>query len=263
MIVYFMWVEARLFIQLKRKYFTGFWSLIDVGIIVCSWTSAVLYLWRYRECRRIAKRFAETNGYVYVNLQLVAHVNNVLSILIGFCCFFGTIKLMKLCRFHSRLCLFLHTLQQAGKELLSFAVLFSLIFMSFVCLFHLLFISKLPECASVLRTAQMLFEMTLMKFDAHELSGAAAFLGPFCFSLFILFVVFVCMSMFLSIIGDHFRCARAEADEDKREIFAFMWDRFQRWTGRALCSFRTNERTLSSYCRLEESDGGGTASATR
>ena len=242
MIVYFMWVEARLFIQLKRKYFTGFWSLIDVGIIVCSWTSAVLYLWRYRECRRIAKRFAETNGYVYVNLQLAAHVHNVLTILVGFCCFFGTIKLIKLCRFHSRLCLFLHTLQQAGKELLSFSIVFTLIFMSFVCLFHLLFASKMVECASVLSTVQMLFEMTLMKFDAHELSGAAAFLGPFCFSLFILLVVFVCMSMFLSIIGDHFRCAREKVEEDKREIFAFMWDRFQRWTGKSRHSLRTNER---------------------
>ena len=94
-----------------------------------------MYLWRYQEGRRIAKLFADTNGYVYVNLQLVSHVNNLLTILIGFCCFFGTIKLIKLCRFHPRLCLFLHTLQHAGKELLSFSVLFSLIFMSFVCLF--------------------------------------------------------------------------------------------------------------------------------
>ena len=226
-----MCIEVRLFVQLRGKYLYRFWSLIDVGIIACSWASVSIYLWRYREGQQLGKRFAETNGYAYINLQFVSHVNDLLTILIGFCCFLGTIKLIKLCRFQPRLCLFLHTLQHAGKELLSFAMLFSLVFMSFVCLFYLLFISKLPECATLFGTVQMLFEMTLMKFDAHELSGAAAFLGPFCFSLFIFFVVFVCMSMFLSIIGDHFRHVKENVDEDKQEVFALMWDSFQRWTG--------------------------------
>jgi hypothetical protein len=60
------------------------------------------------------------------------------------------------------------------------------------------------SCASLFHTAQMLFEMTLMKFDASELSQA----GPFCFSLFIVIVVFICISMFLTIINDSFRRAR-------------------------------------------------------
>jgi hypothetical protein len=46
------------------------------------------------------------------------------------------------------------------------------------------------NCASLLYTAQMLFEVTLMKFDASELHEAAPFLGPFCFTLFILLLVF-------------------------------------------------------------------------
>lgn len=230
-IVYFMYTEARLLLQMKGKYFYRFWSLIDMGLIVCLWTSAGIYFWRYRDGQQIGRRFAESNGYVYVNLQFAAYLNNLFTILNGFVCFFGTIKLIKLCRFQPRLCLFLDTLQYASKELLSFSVVFSLVFMSFVCLFHLLFVSKLSECASFLKTVQMLFEMTLMKFDAHELAGAAAFLGPFCLSLFIFFVVFICISIFLSIIGDNFRRAQENIDGDKVEAFALMWNRFQRWTG--------------------------------
>ncbi|CAF1688258.1 unnamed protein product, partial [Adineta ricciae] len=67
-----------------------------------------------------------------------------------------------------------------------------------------------------------------------ELSGAAAFLGPFCFSLFILIVVFVCMSMFLTIVNDSFRVVRdmgkAQARHDQH-IFSFMFDKVQRWIG--------------------------------
>ena len=77
----------------------------------------------------------------------------------------------------------------------------------------------------------MLFEMSLLKFDAAELIDAAAFLGPFTFTLFILLVVFVCLSMFLSIINESFRRAREEKKNDDPEIFSLMFRRFQRWTG--------------------------------
>jgi hypothetical protein len=82
----------------------------------------------------------------------------------GFCSFFGTIKFLRLCRFNHRLLLFNQTLQYAKIELLSF------IFLSFLCLFYLLFISKLFSCSTLLRTTQMLFEMILFKFDSSQLT---------------------------------------------------------------------------------------------
>ncbi|UJR18997.1 hypothetical protein I4U23_022127 [Adineta vaga] len=183
MIFYFMWIELRSLFELKWKYFIQFWSFIQLGIIICSWTSLGIYIWRYQEYQRIGKLFSETNGYVYIDLQLISYINDLLTYLLSFCCFFGTIQLIKLCRFNQRFCLFIYTLQLSAKELLSFSFMFSIVFMSFICLFYFLFISKLPECSSLFGTAQMLFEMTLMKFDAHQLSNSAAFLGPFCWKI--------------------------------------------------------------------------------
>jgi hypothetical protein len=45
----------------------------------------------------------------------------------------------------------------------------------------------------------MLFEMILLKYDTSDLTDAATCSRPICFSLFILFVVFICMNMFISI----------------------------------------------------------------
>ena len=140
------------------------------------------------------------------------------------------IKFVRLCRISFRLTLFIQTLHNAAKELESFLVMFSAIFMAFLCLFYLLFVSKMFECSNLLSTAQMLFEITLMKFDATEISGADAFLGPFCFTLFILIVVFICFSVFLSIINDNFRLARENQSEDE-EMLLFMIKKFIRWTG--------------------------------
>jgi hypothetical protein len=50
----------------------------------------------------------------------------------GLVVFFGTIKLIRLCRFNQRLYLFIKTLQHSGKELISFGIVFSIVFMLFI-----------------------------------------------------------------------------------------------------------------------------------
>ncbi|CAF1416666.1 unnamed protein product [Rotaria sordida] len=229
-IIYFMIIEIGLLYQLKLKYFSKFWSLIELGIIICSWGSVGVYIWGFKEFNRISSLFQKTNGYVYINLQFSVYINDLLTFLLGFCCFFGLIKLIYLCRFNQRLLLFSQTLKYAGKQLISFSFMFSIVFISFLCLFYLLFVSNISSCSSLLETSQMLFEMTLMKFDTSQLIEANAFLGPFCFTLFIFLIVFICLSMFLSIINGSFRRARENKFED-HEIFSFMLKKFLYWTG--------------------------------
>ena len=231
LIVYFIVIHIQLFFHWKSAYFKQFWSYIELGIIVCSLTSVGLYVWRYREAQRIGKLFGQTHGYVYLNLRFAVYVNDLLTFLLGFCCFFGTIRFLRLCRVSPRLTLFARTLKHASDELLSFTLMFSIVFVAFISLFHLLFVSKISHCASLFQTAEMLFEMVLMKFDASELINASAFLGPFAFTLFIVLVVFVCMSMFLTILSDSFRHARDTNSGDDEGRIGFMYDRFLRWTG--------------------------------
>ena len=227
-----MFLEIQLFIQIKWGYLRRFQSYVELGIIISSWINVRILIWRYQEFQRISSLFRETNGYVYINLQLASYVNDISTHMFAFCCFFGTIRFLHLCRFNQRLSLFSQTLRNITKELLSFCMMFSIVFFAFLCLFYLLFNSHLWSCSSLLHTAQMLFEMSLMKFDAHQLIDAAAFLGPFSFTLFILLVVFVCMSMFLSIINEGFRQAREDLNRcNDEKIFSFMLDKFLRWTG--------------------------------
>lgn len=229
-----MVIEIQSIIRSKWKYFTHFWSMINVGIIICSWTTVGIYIWRYEESNRIGDLFASTNGYAYINLQLAVYVSDLYIYLLGFCCFFGTIQFLHLFRFNHRILFFMRTLQHASRDLIGFALMFSVVFMAFVGLFHLLFVSELWSCSSLLLTAGMLMEMMLMKFNTTEISAAAAFLGPFCFTLFIFIVVFVCLSMFLTIINDSFRSVRDNSKIQSAkdpQILAFMLYKLQRWIG--------------------------------
>ncbi len=225
-----MWIEIRLLFEMKWKYFSRFWSWIEIGIIICSWIGVGIYIWRYKESKRISQLFKQTNGYIYINLQLSIYVNDLLTYLFSFSSFFGTIQFLRLGRFNRRLSLFNQTLRNARKELISFLFLYLLLLSSFVCLFYLLFISKMSSCSTFFSTIQMLFEMTLLKFNARELIHAETVLGPISFALFIIFVVFIAMNMFITIIKEHFHRARAKANDDP-EIFSFMFNKFLRWTG--------------------------------
>ena len=233
-VVYLMVDAVRSVMRVKRLYFHRFWSYVDMGIVACSWISVGLYAWRSSESNRIGDVFARTRGYAFIDLRSCVIVNDVLNVFLSVCCFLGWIKCVRLCRFNRRITLFIQTLRQAARELLSFATMFVIVFVAFVCLFYLLFVGKLGACSSFSRTSGMLFEMMLMKFDAYELIGAAAVLGPLCFALFILVVVFVCLSMFVSIIADQFRSARErlklDTTDDERMV-TFMLDKMRRWMG--------------------------------
>ena len=270
LIVHMMITEVQLLMKLKRAYFRQFWSYIDVGIIACSWTSVGIYVWRYRELNRIGDLFSQTHGYAYVNLQQAVYVNEVFSCLIASACFFATIKFIRLGRFNHRLMFFVQTLSHAGRDLLSFVSMFSVVFWALITLFYLLFVSKLLTCSTLLHTAQMLFEMTLMKFDAHQLSEASPFLGPLVFSLFILVVVFVCMSMFLTIINESFRdvreraSAHPERDQQMRSKYLDPIEHFPDEMDQlldALNRVRTSSSISPSFYRVSFAGAHGSADA--
>ncbi|CAF4162103.1 unnamed protein product, partial [Adineta steineri] len=157
-IIYFLIIEIKLLMKLKLKYFYEFWSIIQIGIISCSITSIIIYIWRFKEYNRLSSLFRETNGYVYINLQMIVYVDDVLTSLLGFCCFFGTIKFIKFIRFNKSLRIFVQILKYVTKDIISFSFMFSIVFMAFLSLFYLLFTSSIASCSSLLSTAQMLFE---------------------------------------------------------------------------------------------------------
>jgi hypothetical protein len=229
-IIYLMITQIQLIRQLKWKYVQSVWSYIDVVIIACAWTCVGICVWRYLESNRIADLFRQTNGYVYINLQVATHVHDVFVALLGCCCFCGSMKILRLLEFHRHLSMFHRTMAHAFTPLLSFMLMFAVVFVAFLSLFYLLFSDRLLTCSTVGRTTAMLFEMILMKFDGNELYQASPVLGPLSFTLFIFIAVFTCMSMFITIISDSFRFVRDYAKTHRNmdhQVLMHMFRRFQ------------------------------------
>jgi len=93
LIIYYMITEIELFLQMRKKYIKEFWSYINWAIIVCSWFGVVIHVFRQTELKKMGKTFKDTNGKQPINLQAFSYLDSLLTYLLGFCCFFGTIKL--------------------------------------------------------------------------------------------------------------------------------------------------------------------------
>ena len=234
LIIYLLIRQIQSIIRLKRAYFRRFWSYIDLGIMICSCSAIGTYVQQHREANRIGDRFRQTNGFFYINLQRSAYINDLQNAFLAFSCFFSYLNILRLAQYHRRLRLFTDTLRHARKDLLSFMAMFSVVFVAFLLLFYLIFIGTVSSCATLLETASMLFQMILMKFDAHQLADAHPYLGPLSFTLFILVVVFICMSIFITIISESFRCVRDEIKRqsgDDMHLLAYALRKFRHCLG--------------------------------
>ena len=81
--------------DLKRRDFFRFWSLIEVGIIACSWTAVGISIARYQQVKRLDQLFEQPQSYVHLNRQVAIYLNDLWSFLLTFCCFFDTLKCLR------------------------------------------------------------------------------------------------------------------------------------------------------------------------
>jgi len=223
-LVFLLIDECRLMMKMKpREYLCRFWTWTEWTFVSCSIASIVFYFIQYQQMERVGKIFTKTNGYSFIDFHSLGSANRFFNIFISLSGFFSILRFLQFCQYHHRLSLFTRTLSKASHELVSFSIMFVMIFMAFLCLFYFLFIAKISTCSTLFETSRMLFEMSLLKFDAYELSDAAPVLGPITFTLFILVVVFVCLSMFLSIINDNFRSSRTSIDMNHHRMVKQMF----------------------------------------
>jgi hypothetical protein len=76
--------------------------------------------------------------------------------------------------------------------------------------------------------------MLLMKFNAGDLLDAHPLLGPLIFFLFMIFVVFIGVTMFVAIInmGYHVAYENLDVRGEDEEVIPALMSKFMRWTGK-------------------------------
>lgn len=87
------------------------------------------------------------------------------------------------------------------------------------------------------------------KFKFDEMIRNQRFFGPLFFFSFVMLMIFILMSMFLSIINAAFRKVRIsnEMEENELEMVNFIMSRFLRWTGFSKRRMRKSVKARTRY----------------
>ena len=219
----FMFREVREIQKRKKKYFYDFYNYIDLIIIAFSWAAFAMYLYMLYASYDIFSQIREKLDK-FINLQYVTSCNELFNAFLGICAAFATQRFIKLLRFNKRIIVFLMAFKKSLKELVSFGILFILLWMSFVQTIYLILNNEALEFSSLQKTMYTCFQIILGKFNAGLIYEAESVFAPFIFVSYNICVVFVMINIFVSILIESFNLVREDQqlDEEDPELFDYL-----------------------------------------
>ena len=228
-VVYFMVREVRSVARTGPKtYAKEFWNYIEWSIIICAWTSFGMFIYRIQKANDVLDFFKNTAGYGYMNMQRVNECNQMLTCSLGLCAAFGSVKFLRLFRFNRRISYLGSTLKLCLKEMLSFSVIFFLVWISFVQLMHLIFGAYLEAYSTLVKSMDSAFQIMLGKFDVSQFMLTNPVLGPIIFSAYNIMIVFILLNIFVSIVVEAFEQVRSDSAENEFDVFEHVLERLKK-----------------------------------
>ncbi|KAL5103963.1 Polycystic kidney disease 2-like 1 protein [Taenia crassiceps] len=200
-IFYYITEEIIEVCNLGYKYFTKFWNLLDILVILLSCVCAGFNIYRtIRVNATLNSLLANPNEYS--NFERLSYWEMQFNYAIGALVFLVWIKIFKYVSFNKTMNQLNLTLANCAKDIAGFGVMFFIVFFAFAQLGYLAFGTQVSDFGTFATSLMTLFRIILGDFDFQALHDAQSFLGPLYFLVYIFFVFFVLINMFIAIIND-------------------------------------------------------------
>ncbi|XP_052543221.1 polycystic kidney disease protein 1-like 2 isoform X2 [Tympanuchus pallidicinctus] len=196
---YYMIVQGKLMKTLKWRYFHSKWNLLEVAIILISWSALSVFVKRtilgsrdisyYQEHKEDSVSFNET-----------ARADAVLGYLIAFLVLLSTVKLWHLLRLNPKLHMITSTLRRAWGDISGFITVIAIMFLAYSIATNLIFGWKLCSYKTLSDSAETMVSLQLGIFNYEEILDYNPILGSFLIGSCIVFMTFVVLNLFISVI---------------------------------------------------------------
>lgn len=219
-----MVIEGTRLYKLRLQYFKIAYNYIDFIIIVFSWTSFSMFLYRLYasySINTLLKKKGLRNKFI--NLQSIASYDQFLTYFLAFCAAFVTLRFIKVLRFNQRVILFIEAFKRSLKDLFSFGIVFLVVFMSFVQAIYILLNSQTYEFSSINRSMETCFQIILGKFNSNTFILSNSVLTPILFAFYNVVMLFVMMNIFVSILMEHYNLTRGDENLKKEDPRLFNY----------------------------------------
>ncbi|XP_063267148.1 polycystin-1-like protein 2 [Prinia subflava] len=198
-IVYYMTVQGKLLKSLRWRYFHSKWNLLEMAIILISWSALSVFVKRtllgsrdisyYQEHKEDSISFSET-----------ARADAVLGYLIAFLVLLSTVKLWHLLRLNPKLNMITSTLRRAWGDISGFITVIAIMFLAYSIAANLIFGWKLCSYKTLFDSAETMVSLQLGIFNYEEILDYNPILGSFLIGSCIIFMTFVVLNLFISVI---------------------------------------------------------------
>ncbi|NXA11711.1 PK1L2 protein, partial [Sapayoa aenigma] len=198
-IVYYMIVQGKLMKNLRWRYFHSKWNVLEMAIILLSWSALSVFVKRtilgtrdisyYQEHKEDSVSFHET-----------ARADAVLGYLIAFLVLLSTVKLWHLLRLNPKLNMITSTLRRAWGDISGFITVIAIMFLAYSTAANVIFGWKLYSYKTLFDSAETMVSLQLGIFNYEEVLDYNPILGSFLIGSCIIFMTFVVLNLFISVI---------------------------------------------------------------
>uniref|UniRef100_A0A668V1H7 Polycystic kidney disease 1 like 2a n=1 Tax=Oreochromis aureus TaxID=47969 RepID=A0A668V1H7_OREAU len=198
-IIYYMFVQGKLMKKQKWTYFKNKWNLLELAIIILSWSALCVFIKRTLLGNR-DMNYYQNNKEQFVSFHETAKADAVLGYLIAFLVLLATVKLWHLLRLNPKLHMITATLQRAWTDISGFLVVMTIMFLAYSIASNLMYGWKLYSYRTLLDAVQTMVSLQLGIFNYEEVLNYNPVLGAFLIGSCIVFMTFVVLNLFISVI---------------------------------------------------------------
>ncbi|XP_050970426.1 polycystic kidney disease protein 1-like 2 [Labeo rohita] len=202
-IVYYMFLQAKLLKRQKCAYFKNKWNLLDLAIIILSWSSLSVFIKRTVQGDKDIEYY-QNHKDQFPSFHDTAVVDATLGYLMAFLVLLACVKLWHLLRLNPKLHLITSSLQRAWNDMSSFIVVIFIVLLAYSLTCNLIFGWKLYSYKTFPDAFITIFSLQFGIFNYDEVLSSDPVLGAIIISTCVIFITFVILTLFVSVILEAF-----------------------------------------------------------
>ena len=223
-ICFFIVSELKELMVKKWDYFRDLFNYFELANLAFSWAALSMYFYRLYAVNGVIKQLKQSHSSQIINLQYIVNCDVLFVYFLALCVFFASLRFIKLFRFNRRVIVFFIAFKNSIFELISFGLIFLIIWLSFVQTFYLLLNNKSIQFATFSKSMFSCFQIILGKFNPDTIINSHIFVAPFLFVGVNVVCAFVMLNLLVTILIEHFNLARNDSHLSEQDpgLFEFV-----------------------------------------
>nr|XP_040057277.1 polycystic kidney disease protein 1-like 2 isoform X1 [Gasterosteus aculeatus aculeatus] len=221
-ILYYMFLQGKLMKQQRWTYFRCKWNLLELTIILLSWSAVAVFVKRTLLGNR-DMTYYENHKHQFASFYETATADSALQYLVAFLVLLATFKLWHLLRLNPKMNVITAALQRAWNDICSFLVVILIMFVAYSVSSNLIYGWKISSYKTFTDALLTIIGLQIGIFNYDEVLGDSPLLGGFLFGSCIVLMTFVVLNLLLSVILVAFKQEQLHhKPSDEEEIVDLM-----------------------------------------